>query len=591
MTIVYSGVLNKTMRRYIAGKINCFKGGSSMNKKRIAYTVIFALIVTTILPFVAIDFKEVEAETPPNLVKYYGDADGDGQVTAKDITIIQRVINKENNPTALQKETLDLNGDGNINNTDYELMQEYVYGKKCYFPVEKVWYGDINLDNQIDITDSVMCERIKKKIADNVTDDMLQRADVNGDGQVDDKDKTLFTQYIQKIIQIFPVCNMLKELQVKTEPHKSVYVEGEALDTSGMVIEAYYNNGYHREVKNYSVSGTLAKVGKNEITISYYESGVTKTVTYNVVVKEVPTPTPPTPTPSTPTPPTPTPFICDYPFPPSSKVTPPPESGVTPTPTSKVTPTPLPVTPSPTPSSMPTLTPSSPTPSSMPTLTPSSPTPSSGDTNNGNNGTIGDNNSNSLDDKNNNSRKQTIKAKSYTKAYGSKPFMLKCSTDGDGTLSFVSSNKKVAIVSVAGKVTIKGYGKTVITITASETKNYDAASKQITVKVLPKKTKIKKLYVAGMGRIFVSWKKVSGINGYEIRYSSDIKFRKKKGKKKVGYLRYCPKAKQKSVTTPAVWKAYFQKNKMYYVKIRTYKKVGKKTYYSEWSGTRAIKAK
>ena len=214
-----------------------------------------------------------------------------------------------------------------------------------------------------------------------------------------------------------------------------------------------------------------------------------------------------------------------------------------------------------------------------------------GDNSIGNNSTIDDNSGNSANDKEGNLREQTITAKSYTKTYGDKPFKLKCSTNGDGTLSFISSNKKVATVNVAGKVTIKGYGKTVITITASKTENYDIASKQITVKVLPKKTKIKKLYVAGRGRIFVSWKKVSGINGYEIRYSSDIKFRKRKGKKKIGYLCYCPKAKQKSVTTPAVWKEYFQKNKMYYVKIRTYKKVGKKTYYSEWSGTRAVKAR
>ena len=555
-----------------------------MNRKRIAYLVIFALIVTTILPSVAIAPQVAEAETPPNLVKYYGDADGDGQVTINDLTVIWGIIIEGDKPTELQKETLDLNGDGKIDNTDYKLIQEYIDEERYYFPVEKVWYGDINLDNQIDITDSVQCERIKQGIESGVTTDMLQRADVNGDGQVDDKDKTLFTQYIQKTIQVFPVCNMLKELRLRTKPHKLIYVEGDDLDTSGMVVEAYYNNGYHREIMSYSVSGTLAKVGEHMITISYFEAGVTKTVSYSVVVNATPpTPTPPTPTPPTPAPPTPAP-----PTPEPPTLEPPTPEPPTPAPPTPTPPTPVPPTPAP-----PTSAPPTPAPS---TLAPPTPTPSLGDANNGdnstgNNSTIDDNSGNSSNDREGNLREQTITAKSYTKTYGGKPFKLKCSTNGDGTLSFISSNKKVATVNAAGKVTITGYGKTVITITASKTENYDIASKQITVKVLPKKTKIKKLYVAGRGRIFVSWKKVSGINGYEIRYSSDIKFRKKKGKKKVGYLRYCPKAKQKSVTTPAVWKEYFQKNKMYYVKIRTYKKVGKKTYYSEWSGTRAVKAK
>lgn len=569
-----------------------------MNRKRIAYIVIFALITTMILPSVAIVSEVAEAETPVNLVKYYGDADGDGKVTARDLTIIRGIVNEGNNPTELQKETLDLNGDGKIDNTDYELMREYLYEGKCYFPIEKVWYGDINLDNIIDATDSALCENIEKGIAGAVADDMFQRADVDGDGKVEDKDITLLTQYIQNIIQVFPVCNMLKELRVKAAPYKLEYVTGEALDTSGMLIEAYYNNGYHREISGYSVSGTLVKVGENKIMVSYYEAGVTKTVSYNVIVKEVPpTPTPPTPTPS------PTPSLDSDPTPGCSSPGPTPSWSPSPTPSWSPSPTPS-WSPSPTPSSSPSPIPGSsskptifPAPTSSALLTPTpiplvpTSTPAPGEGNNGNNGTIGDNSNDSSNDNGGIPREQTITAKSYTKTYGSKSFMLKCSTDGDGILSFVSSNKKVATVNAAGKVTIKGYGKTEITITASETENYKAASKRITIKVLPEKTKIKKLYVAGRGRIFVSWKKASGVSGYEIRYSPDIKFSKKKGKKKAGYLRYCPKAKQKSVTTPAIWKAYFQKNKIYYVKIRTYKKVGTKTYYSEWSGTRAVKMK
>lgn len=67
--------------------INCFKG-SLMNRKRIAYTVIFVLIVKMILPFVAIALKVAEEETVLNLVKYYGDVDGNGQVDDKKVRVV-----------------------------------------------------------------------------------------------------------------------------------------------------------------------------------------------------------------------------------------------------------------------------------------------------------------------------------------------------------------------------------------------------------------------------------------------------------------------------------------------------------------------
>ena len=52
-----------------------------------------------------------------------------------------------------------------------------------------------------------------------------------------------------------------------------------------------------------------------------------------------------------------------------------------------------------------------------------------------------------------------------------------------GKLSFTSSNKAVATVDSAGKVTAKGAGKAKITIYAEETDNYEAATKEITVTV------------------------------------------------------------------------------------------------------------
>ena len=53
----------------------------------------------------------------------------------------------------------------------------------------------------------------------------------------------------------------------------------------------------------------------------------------------------------------------------------------------------------------------------------------------------------------------------------------------EGALSYVSGNNKVAEVSADGTVTIRGAGKTVITVKAAETERYKPATKEVTVTI------------------------------------------------------------------------------------------------------------
>ena len=79
---------------------------------------------------------------------------------------------------------------------------------------------------------------------------------------------------------------------------------------------------------------------------------------------------------------------------------------------------------------------------------------------------------------------QTVTANdNITKTYGDSTFSIGAVTDGDGVLSYVSDNKAVAKVDSAGNITLTGAGTAHITITASETANYKAAEKVITVTV------------------------------------------------------------------------------------------------------------
>ncbi|MCD7741716.1 MAG: cellulase family glycosylhydrolase [Ruminococcus sp.] len=77
---------------------------------------------------------------------------------------------------------------------------------------------------------------------------------------------------------------------------------------------------------------------------------------------------------------------------------------------------------------------------------------------------------------------QTISGtSSYTKTFGDSAFTLDASAEG--TLSYSSSDTSIALVTSAGKVTIKGVGTATITVTAAETSSYKSATKTITIKV------------------------------------------------------------------------------------------------------------
>ena len=173
---------------------------------------------------------------------------------------------------------------------------------------------------------------------------------------------------------------------------------------------------------------------------------------------------------------------------------------------------------------------------------------------------------------------QTIQASSRTKTLGSKPFSLGAKrTKGDGALTYRSSNPKVAVISKAGKVTLKGVGKTVITITAAKTYDFNKTEKRVTITVLPKRTAITSLKNIKGPSMKVTWKRNAAVTGYQLQYSRSKTFRK--GVKTITI-------KTNKSTTRKISK--LTKKKRYYVRIRTYRTVSKKTYRSLWSGTKSL---
>lgn len=213
-------------------------------------------------------------------------------------------------------------------------------------------------------------------------------------------------------------------------------------------------------------------------------------------------------------------------------------------------------TPSPTPTATPSPTPS-PTPSKTPTPTPTS------DPNGDDGNKAGDDGGQAAASIKN--LKVKLSTKTYT--YDGKAKKPSVSIEGltkdkDFTVSY-SSNKAIG----TAKVTIKGIGD----YTGTQT---------VTFTIRPKSTKLVKLS-SSKSTITVKWNKGdSKISGYEVQYSTAKNFKSYKSVKV-----------SKRTTTSTKLKKGLKSGKYYYVRVRTYKTVNGKKYYSGWSTVKKVKCK
>lgn len=161
---------------------------------------------------------------------------------------------------------------------------------------------------------------------------------------------------------------------------------------------------------------------------------------------------------------------------------------------------------------------------------------------------------------------------SYTVKTGSKSFTIKA--EGYGDITFASSNNKVASIDPkTGKVKVKGPGIVKITIKASGDDTHAAETKVITIKVAPKKAMVKSAKSKDARQLTIRWKRDAQVSGYEIQYSTSKNFKNAKsvtvGKNKTT---------SKSIDN-------LKSGKKYYIRIRSYKTVGKTKLNGSWSKT------
>ncbi len=140
----------------------------------------------------------------------------------------------------------------------------------------------------------------------------------------------------------------------------------------------------------------------------------------------------------------------------------------------------------------------------------------------------------------------------------------------DNTGNIISADKYTVTYESNIKI---GTAKAVVTFRGK----YYTGSLTACFKINPKKTKIKKLTKIKNG-FTVKYKKPKGdFTGYQIQYAENKKFAGAK------------KTTVKNINTVTKTVTKLKAKKKYYVRVRTYKKINGKNYYSEWSAISKIK--
>ena len=204
--------------------------------------------------------------------------------------------------------------------------------------------------------------------------------------------------------------------------------------------------------------------------------------------------------------------------------------------------------------------------------------------NNGQNNNNTNNNSNNQNNSSNNEANNdtaitpvpaVINASDITLTKSKKKANIITSIESDGKVSLKSSNTKVVKIS-GTKVIPVNPGKANVTITVAAGTRYAAASKTVTITVIPAKTSLRSVKSKTAKQATVTWKKAKSISGYQISYSQNSSMKKAKT------------LTVKDSATRATLKELVSKKK-YYVRIRTYKVVSGKKYYSKWSSKKSVK--
>ena len=165
---------------------------------------------------------------------------------------------------------------------------------------------------------------------------------------------------------------------------------------------------------------------------------------------------------------------------------------------------------------------------------------------------------------------------SWNKVTGAESYTLYYKT-GSGKWKSVNAKNKTSYTAKKLKVGAT-YKFKVVAVAGG---NKSAESSQVSATTKPASVTLKALRSKKKKEVVVEWKKISGVTGYEVMYSTSKKFAKKSTK---------TVTIKKDKTVKTIIKKLKSKKK-YYVKVRAYKTVNKVKVYDAYSKVKNIKCK
>lgn len=165
-----------------------------------------------------------------------------------------------------------------------------------------------------------------------------------------------------------------------------------------------------------------------------------------------------------------------------------------------------------------------------------------------------------------------------TKTEGNKAFSLGVKTKVKASVSYKTSAKNIVTVNKNGKVTVKGPGRAVITVTGKAA-GLKAETVKITVTVKPSAKLSAKATAQKGKKVKVTWKRNKKATGYQVVIATDKSFQ--------NVVKTVNIKKNKTVNTTL---KSLKKGQKYYVRVRSYKKAAGGNIYGNWAKTKPVKA-
>ena len=156
-----------------------------------------------------------------------------------------------------------------------------------WLSADTLLYGDINRDGSISIVDLAALNRYIQENQSPEYDynEYLLRSDLNRDGRISSEDLDLLAKHQVSQITQFDLAAGYTGTAIHTQPNKTVYEIGEALDTEGLSISVNFGDTSYiisegLEVSGFNSSGAAIRI----LTVNYYQFSTSLTVTVMPIV-------------------------------------------------------------------------------------------------------------------------------------------------------------------------------------------------------------------------------------------------------------------------------------------------------------------